>query len=587
MKYKLFPIFLVSYTICMAQLTVKNSNYIFADGVPIYVEGEVNLSEADSQFYLRNDSQLLQGITSTGNSGIGQMSVQQDGTVSQYAYNYWCSPIGNVDSNTSVNNSFRVNLLDDSTGLITSTDALFTAAHDGISSPLTISNTWLFTFTTSTDYNEWTHVGATGAIAPGLGFTMKGTNGSSNNQNYEFKGKPNNGTMTNNVSIGEWTLVGNPYPSAIDALAFIHDPQNIASITGDLHLWEQDPTVDSHYIEDYVGGYATYTISSGGVDSFTPATFTTYSGTGVPTNIPSGAGKKTLKRYLPIGQGFMVEGIANGNVFMKNSHRIYYPEAQTESYFFRPNAQTTLLQSENSDDLDTYGLNTVPDDFMRFRINVDFNNTYTRQLLMNFHVTATDGFDYGLEGKSPEDTASDAYWVLDEVPYVIQAYPYEDALEIPLALKLNADQTVRFRIFDVQNFDDAQAIYLHDMITDTYTNLRLQDVEINLTSGILTDRFEIVFNKKVLSTPTVYPDMFSVTQNNELNTLVIHNPNAIEISEINMYDTTGKHIFQINPKLPKIQYSMSTADLSGGMYIIKLKANAPNTNIVKKVIVHN
>lgn len=587
MKYKLTSILLAAYSMCMAQLTVKNSAYLFVDAVPIYVEGEVNLSEANSQLYLRNDSQLLQGITSTENSGIGELSLQQDGTVNQFAYNYWCSPIGNVDSNTSVNNSFRVDLLDDSTGTITSTDALFTAAQDGISSPLTISSRWLYTYTTSTSYNDWNFVGSAGAINTGLGFTMKGTSGSSNNQNYEFKGKPNNGTITNNVSTSQWTLIGNPYPSAIDAVAFIHDPQNVASITGDLYFWEQDLSVSSHYIEDYVGGYATYTISSGGVDSFTPATFTTYSGSGVPTNIPSGAGKKTAKRYLTIGQGFMVEGIANGSVFMKNSHRTYYPETEADTYFFRPSSETPIYTSEDPDDLDTYGLNIVPDDFKRFRINVDFNNTYTRQLLMNFHATATDGFDYGLEGKSPEDVASDAYWVLDDVPYVIQAYAYDNTLAIPLVLKLDTDQAVRFRIFDIQNFEETQTIYLHDKLTNFYTNLTVQDLEINLAAGTYNDRFEIVFNRQVLSTPSVDATMFSISQNNELKSLFIHNPHAIDITEINIYDTTGKRIFKNNPSFPKLEYKMSTANLSSGVYIVKLKTNTTTTSIFKKVIVHH
>lgn len=587
MKYKLTSILLVTYSICMAQLTVKNSAYLFVDAVPIYVEGEVNLSEANSQLYLRNDSQLLQGITSTENSGIGELSLQQDGTVNQFAYNYWCSPIGNIDSNTSVNNSFRVDLLDDTTGTITSTDALFTAAQDGTSSPLTISSRWLYTFTTSTSYNDWNFVGSAGAINPGLGFTMKGTSGSSNNQNYEFKGKPNNGTIANNVSTSQWTLIGNPYPSAVDALAFIHDPQNVASITGDLYFWEQDLSVSSHYIEDYVGGYATYTISSGGVDSFTPATFTTYSGNGVPTNIPSGAGKKTAKRYLAIGQGFMVEGIANSSAFMKNSHRTYYSETEADTYFFRPSSQTPIYTSENPDDLDTYGLNIVPDDFKRFRINVDFNNTYTRQLLMNFHATATDGFDYGLEGKSPEDVASDAYWILGDVPYVIQAYAYDNTLAIPLVLKLDTDQAVRFRIFDIQNFEETQTIYLHDKLTNFYTNLTVQDLEINLAAGTYNDRFEIVFNRQVLSTPSVDATMFSISQNNELKSLFIHNPNAIDITEINIYDTTGKRIFKSNPSFPKLQYKMSTANLSSGVYIIKLKTNTATTSIFKKVIVHH
>ena len=41
----------------------------------------------------------------------------------------------------------------------------------------------------------------------------------------------------------------------------------------------------------------------------------------------------------------------------------------------------------------------VPNDYKRFRLNINFNNTYTRQLIKTFHATATNGFDYGLESK--------------------------------------------------------------------------------------------------------------------------------------------------------------------------------------------
>ena len=72
----------------------------------------------------------------------------------------------------------------------------------------------------------------------------------------------NNGDILNTVAPAKWTLVGNPYPSAIDALDLIHDPQNTSSINGVLYYWEQQPgngSTGSHYIADYVGGYASYT----------------------------------------------------------------------------------------------------------------------------------------------------------------------------------------------------------------------------------------------------------------------------------------------------------------------------------------
>jgi hypothetical protein len=94
-------------------------------------------------------------------------------------------------------------------------------------------------------------VGAATAINAGEGFTMKGTSGNDttvadaiegvqNNagdkQRYDFRGKPNDGNMAIAVSAGNFTLVGNPYPSAIDLNAYLLDPANAALINGQAYF---------------------------------------------------------------------------------------------------------------------------------------------------------------------------------------------------------------------------------------------------------------------------------------------------------------------------------------------------------------
>ena len=70
---------------------------------------------------------------------------------------------------------------------------------------------------------------------------------------------------------------------------------------------------------------------------------------------------------------------------------------------------------------DENGYFQVPDDYKRFRIIVSFDTLYSRELLANFHDSATDGFDYGLEAKHPNAITSDAYWTQNNEAYVIQA----------------------------------------------------------------------------------------------------------------------------------------------------------------------
>jgi len=316
-KYLKTSILLLLINYSFAQLSVRNDTYLFVSDEVLFVEDNINLQEANSNIYLRNEAQLLQGSGTTGNSGIGKLSVFQSGSVNQYAYNYWCSPVGNIDANDFLNRPFRANnQFYDFTGdpdpllnPITSAPATFTNSPDGNSSPLEISSVWLYSFDAGLTYFDWDYLGSTGSLTTGYGFTMKGTAGSGNNQLYDFRGKPNNGTITTTVIDGHDTLVGNPYPSALDALAYIHDPQNVNAMTGDLFFWEQNVGANSHNLADYVGGYATYTISSAGVDSFTPAPFSFYSNTGIPLALPFPQnGVKIARRYIAVGQGFLIEG---------------------------------------------------------------------------------------------------------------------------------------------------------------------------------------------------------------------------------------------------------------------------------------
>jgi hypothetical protein len=90
-------------------------------------------------------------------------------------------------------------------------------------------------------------------------------------QRYDFRGKPNDGNISVSVASGMTTLTGNPYPSAIDMQLFLAD--NLAVCDGNALYWEQDKSVNSHFIAAYRGGYGVY---NGASNIYTPATFYTY-----------------------------------------------------------------------------------------------------------------------------------------------------------------------------------------------------------------------------------------------------------------------------------------------------------------------
>ena len=582
-----------------AQLTVRNNAYIFVDDQVLFVEDDVNIQENTANIYLRNEAQLLQGTGTTGNSGIGRLSVYQRGTVNNFNYNYWCSPVGNTSGNNNANRPFTPNnnIYDVTAAPITSSLAAYTSGYNGSSSPLVISSAWLYSYNPGGQYSDWDYIGAGGTVAAGYGFTMKGTTGSGSNQLYDFRGKPNTGEITVQVlapvaGVPQSTLTGNPYPSALDARDFFHmDPENQAALAGTgagaLYFWEQNSS--SHVLASYIGGYATYTIDSRGIVSYIPAPWATYDAAGnvtggVGTSPNSTPGVDVPGRYLPVGQGFMVEGAANANIYFRNTYREYWKESSGDSHFFRSQDQNASEDQNVNEDTS----NLLPSNYMRFRIvyDIEHNSQYfSRELLVNMADYATDDYDYGMEAKLSETFPSDAYFVCKNVPFGILAVPFYLDRKIPLVVKVHHQQNVKFRTYALQNFPDDLPVYLHDIDNNTYTNLRIQNAEVNLAAGTYTNRFEITFQSETLGVEEINDTDLMVYQNNTTSELTIKNPNSYQINKVSLYDITGKQIFD-EVKLPiNTEYTFSTKKLSEGTYIVKVSLE--NQTVSKKVIIHN
>ena len=195
------------------------------------------------------------------------------------------------------------------------------------------------------------------------------------------------------------------------------------------------------------------------------------------------------------------------------------------------------------------GFQILPEDFKRFRLNIDFNDLYTMQILQIFHHSATIGFDYGLEIKSPEGVASDVHWIFNEEPYIAQAFSFDEDLRIPLVINLDSQQSIRFRILDIQNFNLDQTIYLHDMESVTYFVLTKQEYEVNLEVGEYANRFEITFVNQVLESPESESNQLVVFQNNSTSQLTISNPNNLEMNEVKAKLKNDKCIRSIKVRL--------------------------------------
>ncbi|UTN02613.1 T9SS type A sorting domain-containing protein [Flavobacterium bizetiae] len=599
MKKTILLILILTTTKSVSQIYFSPSAYMYVKSEVLFVQQDINLG-AGSNLYLRNNSQLVQGTTGTStNSGTGTVSVYQEGTTNNYSYNYWCSPVGSTVP--ADNGQFGITMLGRPTSATISTPATILPAttSDGTSSPLAIASKWIYKLSSATSYSQWVFVGNTTTLAPGEGFSMKGTSGTdstdpegtgvTNNpgsaQRYDFKGKPNDGTITIILGANSSTLTGNPYPSALNLNEFLFDSENAAT-GGAAYFWEQDKTVNSHTLINYRGGYDSYapmTRTSQGV--YTPATFSSYNGDGSMNPGGSLSPLSINRRYLPIGQGFVINATATGTAKFKNSHRIFMQEAPGSSQFERPASKDKNTKKE---DVSAKNTEEVVEQVSHFKLNTIINNQFTRQLALAFVPEATDGIDYGMDALNmDDDLPSDVTFWLEDGSYVIQGVNFDENKKIALIAKATTNTTFKFFIPEVINFDPNQKIYIYDALDDSYHDVKNGTYEVSVTPGVYNDRFKITFkDATTLGVENNSLKQFFISQDNINKNLKASNPNNFALKSFKLYDVLGKTVLSKKDLGTDENYTFSTTGLSSGIYISEF-LTTDNQRFIEKIVISN
>ena len=547
--------------------------------------------ELNGTLDLEDDSQLIQTVNSDlVTSADGKILRRQEGESNPYRYNYWSSPVGAtgatslIDNNDPLTNNanntpFNLGMIRDNSGLTCS----FISGYTGSGS---ISTYWLYTFINGLTYWDWAQLSTSTALKPGVGYTQKGTGVVDPEQQYIFQGKPNNGTILINVTdIGgpgsepsvsaTKYLLGNPYPSALDVHKFIDD--NVGVINGTLQLWQQW-SGDSHYLNEYNGGYAQVN-KTGSIRACQFVGFYGYNG--------SEEGTKTPSRYLPIGQGFITEIIADGTIEFNNSQRIFIKEVDADgtgnngSVFMKSAGTKNKSTSESKD----------ANPFKKFRL--EFNSVTgpetRRELLLGFSELTTDAFDYGYDAENPEINNNDLCLNLDGKNMNIQAYgDISDDKVVPLNFKSSGDNSFEIKITEMENIDTSQAIYLRDNLNGTYFDLT-QDTAYQFSSnpGIFNERFEIVFQSEAQTLnleESQTSENFVYYQRTEQKLYAKKlNASVRRIALVNMLGQTALEFNNVSQE--ELRNGLSISNLSSGAYVAYFRTDTHEV-LTKKIVVN-
>ncbi|WP_141384574.1 LamG-like jellyroll fold domain-containing protein, partial [Flavobacterium flevense] len=526
-------------------------------------------------------SQFSESIFEENSTGF--IEIDQQGKKNSFNYNYWSSPVSNRGAAN--NSSYSMsNILRDGTDTanpktITFGDGAYFA--DGpLSSPIKISNRWIWTYnslrpesnTHWENYYQWQYKANTGLIAAGDGITMKGTGGTApinTTQNYVFTGKPNSGTINKFMALTQTYLIGNPYPSALDADEFIKDNLKdcsgcrgtINSFNGALYLWDHFGLSNNHILAQYEGGYAVYTLT-GGVAAIAND----------PLNVNNGAtGSKIPQRYMPVGQAFLIDAALNstvqgGTFTFKNSQRAFVRETSGNSIFMKV-----------ANDKNSFAARETLDKRMKIRLGFDSAIGNHRQILVGTDPNTTNKFDLGYDAKMIEIKGNDIYWELENLPLIIQGIPNFDTEQIiPFGVKITDEGKATIKIDALENVPNSLDIYIYDSTTKSYYDLRKDNFEISLTAGEYNNRFSLQFVNKTNS----------INETNVENGIICYYTNENKMLNIKnyLYDTNIESVSLFNINRQKIgSWKITTEEqsflqipinnVSTAVYIVLIETN--------------
>ncbi|WP_229791267.1 HYR domain-containing protein [Winogradskyella epiphytica] len=538
------------------KLTVNNNQ-------PLYVNKYLKINGV---LDLEGESQLLQPVGSIVDySGTGKLERDQQGTSNMFNYNYWGSPVSTSGSALDRNYTVGAILYDGSNPVnwVTSHNTAIT------SNPVTISSRWLYTYANLTGlYSEWQSINQGTPIDVGLGYTMKGSGAATPNQNYTFVGQPNNGDIKVSITANNESLMGNPYPSAIDAHTFIDDNETVLLAGSALIFWEQAPNNPNHILADYLGRYS-YLSKAGGLQAASSPT--EINGVGNATKIPG--------RYIPVGQGFFVKAENDGDVVFNNGQREFMKEG-AQSVFLRPEGDVTTQSETNTNDVDL---------IKRIRFGFKTPEGAFRHLLLAFTPDndATDAVDYGYDALNSDDFPSDMSFLIEDDNYVIQGVGEFDITKVyPLEMVLGQQGNVEVELGELENFDEEIDVFIYDAVLNTYTRFNDVNFQMNLEAGTYSNRFYLTFQED--AELSIIEDEFEtviVRYLHDTDEIYVKTPPSIQVKQLYLINVAGQMVYSWNAtNLPMShEIKIPVKHISEGAYILKAETDTGTFN--RKLII--
>lgn len=482
---------------------INSGNVVVNSGITLTVQNAVTVSGGSLTF--EDDASLVQINDLAEN--IGSMVYKRQTTPMQnYDYTYWSSPL------------FPQTLL-------------------GVS-PLTMADKYMRFDTAANDYIS---VPPTSLMEPGKGYIIRTPqNWSTGPYMATFTGGVSNNGVANNGVIGvpiilagsnNFNLIGNPYPSAIDADLFY--AANSALIDGTFYFWTHNTPInpleydgDDYAIWNSVGGIG----AAGG-------------GTG-NTTIPNG--------NIAAGQGFFVKSIANGSANFNNSMRL----TGLNNQFYRMAGAA------------------MPQVLEKHRVWLELKNSAGafKQTLIGYVQEATNGKDSKFDGDYLDaGNMVGLYSLLGDDKLSIQgrALPFNVSDVIPLGAKFTTAGNFEIALSDFDGLFETHGIYLEDLLLNVTHDLKSGSYTFASQAGNFNARFQLRFTGgTALGTGDNAIDQNSVVVYKNGDGIHINTGNAT-MSTVKVLDIRGRLVHQKN-NIQNTTTTLANLNVQEGVLIVQV-----------------
>lgn len=438
----------------VGELTIKNNaTVVFQSGHNLTINGKLTV-ESGSELLLESNANLVQTTNDT-NSGLITIK-RNTAPLKRLDYVLWSSPV--------------------------------TGQQLQSFSPATLSNRF-YTYDGTTNVYSAVSSPNTTDFEKGTGFLIRMPNDHPTTPTIwtgTFTGVPNNGYLTVMVNTGGYTALGNPYPSTIDADAFI----DANSITDALYFWRKTNNSANP-------SYATYT-KAGGVGTANSAD---------PNGlIPNGV--------IQVGQGFIAA--------------VNYIDAVFTNAMRTTNNGNQFLKTKNTDK-------------SRIWLNLTNDSGFFSQTLVAYMDKATSGIDAAIDGRYFNDSKTALTSIIKNEEFTIQgrSLPFDASDVVPLGFKTETAGDFTLAIDHTDGlFATGQKVFLKDNLTNTLHDLSTGSYAFTSAAGVFNTRFEFRYQQA----------LGTIENELEANAIVVYKQNdkikidagTQNIAGVKVYDIGGR-----------------------------------------------